>query len=895
MQRPPRHRIHHISELLFLAAFDVGAFNSIDLRWDSIQPWSGIGRQWRFRKWAGWLEYWIPDQSQDKNCRFDVVADSPHSGVNCVRLQADDFARFCIGGADFPVRSGEHYRVIAWVRADPAAQVRPKVVGSPQAAGFAVRLYLRQGNADAPGGHLFIALGNQVSRGAPTGSVTDLPKEWTKVEAVVEIPTGVDAVLPSFFAWWVKGPLFVDDFSVVKVDASTPLSPMSKTNLAPTAANPNAAPIPAAGPVTSDADLLAALNLDSPGMEKVKAAAQASPVNWDGVQNSYLDYRRNSSPARWKTMPGDKPPQPIEKDDLLGDEVLAHHIRNGYGGALPRSADMGKDFNWTYNPTPRADPSFSDEWTYCVVSRTEFWQALADAYWKTGDEKYAAEWVAQLHNFAVKNPMHYDPVPGVPSLWRTLDSAERISISWPNCYYHFLLSSAFTPDANWLYLKLNYEHAELLLHGLNEPNRTGNWVATECGALYTIGALFPEFRDAAAWRQAAIDRISKELNLVVPPDGFEAELTPTYHFVALTGYRQPLEMAKLNNLSVPDDFRARLMEMYRASVLVMDQSGHAVPTNDSTPVDISNKAREGLQLGDDPLLEWAASHGQRGKAPPDSDALPYAGFYAMRGGWNRDDTLLFFRAGPIGIGHQHESDLEVVLRAWNKTLLFEPGSYSYDESEWRRFTINSPSHSTIMVDGKWQHAGTSKIPVTQPTGNPWISTPLFDYVAGTYDAGYQTNIYRARPFRPETWKGSLDKSISHTRRVLFLRPYYALVVDTLDGSGTHTFDSHFQMDAPAAVLDPVTHAAFSQNTSGAQLALYPLETESLTVDIVQGQKTPLLGWMPNEHRAIPTIRFRKAQAAPAIFATFLYPYQEKAPVFEAHRSRPKAMDFGLAR
>ncbi len=739
---------------------------------------------------TGW-SIWIPDESQDKNCRFDVVSDSPHGGTSCARMQSDDFARFSIGSGatGFPVQPGDHYRVSVWVKADAAAQIRSK---SP---GFVIRFNLRHGNQDAEGGHLLIELGDHVARNVPADDVSKLPKKWTKVEAVVEIPAGVDTVVPSLFSWWIKGTLFVDDFSVQKVEASTPVTPVSENSSAPASASgaasnqppPN---IPATGPITSDTDLLAALNLDSPGMQDVKTATQASGgVDWNAVQKAYLNYRRNASPARWKFMPTEKPAQPREKDDALGDEVMAHHIRNGYG-FQPAGADMGKDFNWTFNPVPRSDPSYSDEWTYCNVSRTEFWQPLANAYWQTGNEKYAQEWVAQLKDFALKNPMHYVPVPGVPSLWRTLDAAERISISWPNCYYHFLLSPSFGPDANWLYLKLNYEHAQLLLQGLNDPGRTGNWVATECGALYTIGTLFPEFRDAASWRQTAIDRISKELDHVVPPDGFETELTPTYHFVALTGYRQPLEMAKLNNLTVPDSFLTRIMGMYRAPVLVMDQSGHAVPTNDSTPVDIVNKAREGLQLADDPLLTWAASHGKQGQAPPDSDALPYAGFYAMRGGWARNDAFLFFRAGPTGTGHDHESKLEIVLRAWNKTLLFEPGTYTYDQSDWRRFTINTPSHSTIIVDDKWQHAGKNIPPVTEPTGNPWVTSPLFDYVAGTYDAGYQANTYRPRPFYPEVWKGVPDKSVSHTRRVLFLRPYYALVLDTLDGTQDNKAGQH---------------------------------------------------------------------------------------------------------
>jgi hypothetical protein len=233
------------------------------------------------------------------------------------------------------------------------------------------------------------------------------------------------------------------------------------------------------------------------------------------------------------------------------------------------------------------------------------------------------------------------------------------------------------------------------------------------------------------------------------------------------------------------------------------------------------------------------------------------------------------------MGHQHEDMLEVVMRAWNKTLLFDPGTYPYDSSDWRRFTNGTASHNTIIVDGKWQHRGATKPPVSEPTGNPWVTTPLFDYTAGTYDAGYQQSVYRPRPFDPQVWKGQPDKSVSHTRRVLFLPPYYALVLDTLDGTGNHTFDSHFNLEAPAARLDPATHAAFSENSDGAQLALYPLEMENLAVDIVQGQMKPLLGWMPLGHRPIPTVRFRKVQAAPAIFATFLYPYRDQPPAFAA--------------
>jgi hypothetical protein len=182
---------------------------------------------------AGWGIF-VPDESKSANCRFDVVSDAPHSGVNCVRLQSDDLARFSIGCPLISVQPGERYHVSVWIRADPAAQIRP------QAPGFVIRLYLGQGNVDAEGGHMFIGPGNLVSRNTPADPVSaTLPTTWTQIEAVVEIPKGVDKIGPGLFSWWTKGAIFADDFSIQKVDASTAV-----TSLWQKTPSPSASPTP---------------------------------------------------------------------------------------------------------------------------------------------------------------------------------------------------------------------------------------------------------------------------------------------------------------------------------------------------------------------------------------------------------------------------------------------------------------------------------------------------------------------------------------------------------------------------------------------------------------------------------------------------------------------------
>lgn len=610
-------------------------------------------------------------------------------------------------------------------------------------------------------------------------------------------------------------------------------------------------------------------------MEDVKARLKANDLA--GVKKAYLEYRRRRSPAKWTVMPSAMPPKATASSDVIGDEILRHHIRNSFYNFSPHAGDMGRDFNWAYNPVDPHEQGYSDEWTYCAISRTQFWEQLADAYWRTHDEKYAREWIAELEDFARKNPSTAQVAPNKPSLWRTLDSAIRMHESWPYAYYHFLDSPLFTPEAQWIYLREIQDHARLLEDSLKNQQRTGNWVTSEVYGLFSIATLYPEMKDAARWRQTALDRMKTELKRMVLPDGMEAELTPNYHMVALNGFRGILLLAEKNKIAIPDETLKIVLSMYRALVTVMDQRGFDVGTNDSPAWDAVAEARRGLQLAYDPVLDWAVSGGQRGKPLPDSTSLPYAGFYAMRSGWKPEDLFLFFRAGPTGIGHEHEDMLQVDITAFGKPLLLDAPNALYDHSDYRRFILGTEAHNTITIDGKWQHRGQTRMQQWRPARASWITTPLFDLAAGIYDGGYQKNIFdQSKEYQPMQWIGEIDHSVQHTRRVLFLLPYYALLLDTVDGKGTHTIESRFNVAAPAVRINPQTQAAFSENMEGAQLAIYPLERAHLQATVVQGEHGA-----PDIHWGVPTVQFRTQQVTPATLATFLYPYRGAQPEFNA--------------
>jgi hypothetical protein len=257
-------------------------------------------------------------------------------------------------------------------------------------------------------------------------------------------------------------------------------------------------------------------------------------------------------------------------------------------------------------------------------------------------------------------------------------------------------------------------------------------------------------------------------------------------------------------------------------------------------------------------FRWYATGGKEGRAPAElSHAFPYAGYYVMRSGWDPDARWLWFDGGPFGYGHQHEDKLEIVVAAYGKTFLVDPGNYTYERSKWRSYFIDSPSHNVVLVDGQPQRRRGQKreaYVVKQPMPHMWESKPDYDYVEATFD---------------EDFGGAVKRGVSHTRGVLFIKPDLWVVLDTLtanDGK-EHSYDALFHFDgkvkADGLRLD-------TRNADEANLTVAARPDAGLSLKIVEGQEDPVQGWLPNGHsgvRAAPVgIYTAHAQAAHLLYA-----------------------------
>ena len=153
----------------------------------------------------------------------------------------------------------------------------------------------------------------------------------------------------------------------------------------------------------------------------------------------------------------------------------------------------------------------------------------------------------------------------------------------------------------------------------------------------------------------------------------------------------------------------------------------------------------------------------------------------MRDGWIPTSNYLFFDCGSHGAGncgHAHADALSFELAANGRTLLIDPGTYTYTGSrEMRDWFRSSAAHNTLTIDG--ESSSVSGGPFSWRTiahceRNSWITQQRFDYVVASHD-GYSR----------------FPGSAMHTRSLLFLKDDYWVLRDHVASAGDHLIKCGF--------------------------------------------------------------------------------------------------------
>eukprot|EP01113_Clastostelium_recurvatum_P011051 TRINITY_DN1556_c0_g1_i1.p1 TRINITY_DN1556_c0_g1~~TRINITY_DN1556_c0_g1_i1.p1 ORF type:complete len:700 (-),score=128.36 TRINITY_DN1556_c0_g1_i1:219-2318(-) len=560
--------------------------------------------------------------------------------------------------------------------------------------------------------------------------------------------------------------------------------------------------------VMPDAQFFSGLNLDLPQLAKVKTYYNAN--NIPAAKDALVTYYKTRTTPKWYFDPLHPNKSAVTPDKKGADSLVMGNVENVN---IPYKFPNGSDYDWFFNPTYKSDKyPYDPEWQW-QFNRMDPWPVLGAAWWGLSNDSYAETWVKQMTSWVVGCPRPAQVNQSDWSAWRTIEAGIRMGGSWPDAWNRFLSSDAFSPDAVILMLKGFMDHGDYL----QTFHTSGNWLTMEMNGLFTVGALFPEFSHAPSWRKFAATQLFEETRADFLPDGMWYELTTGYDQVSIGNTLALWQVASVTNCTgdVPEGYVGILQNAYRYNVKLMCPNGQLPYVNDAWPVNVAGQCQQGLPyFPDDELLQWCASNRQKGAPPPfESIWLNSSNYIALRTGWGLEDTYMLFDVAPLGARHFHQDKLNVIVDVFGRRLLYDSGGGPYEQSRYRDFAVDTPSHNTVLVDHQPQRRAGPTDADPMGSGNPKTPRPTFqtssefDYASGVYMDPYGTQAIA-----------------THKREVLFIKENIVsfVIVDTLtpNDSKPHVYQALWNLlttEYAKTNLSVVTN-----DTGLPNMAVYPM-------------------------------------------------------------------------
>jgi len=611
-------------------------------------------------------------------------------------------------------------------------------------------------------------------------------------------------------------------------------------------------------PRTSDEELLEALDTTRPGLEDVATAVAEGEI--EAAKSALCVYMRARTEPTWSIDPHNPDPDVGYSESSAENTVAGTFTIAGYTYTFP-----GGVVDWSYNPTlddPEAPDNHEWQWQLC---RMGFWPNLGRAWWATSDERYASRFAEHLAGFVTTRPMPSQAANGAGSSWRTIEAGIRMTHSWPDAWHYFLHADEHFDDGHMiLMIKSLLEHGRYL----HEHQTSANWLTHEMGGLYTVGALFPEFIEASDWRDFAVDTMIAAMDEQFLDDGGQYELTPHYHRITIDYMLGLYHTAQQTGWQdeLPSGYLEPLRAAYLWLIAIATPSLDVPQINDCTNEDVARHAATALEVfPGEPDFAWAAAGGQGTPPAVTSLHLPDSGLVIMRTGWETDDHYALFDAGPLSRGHSHQDKLQLLFYPYGRRLLFDNGGGTYEASIYRTYGLATASHNTVLVDGTGQNRSRSD---ADPLGwgDPATPLPVFtnqtgwDYAQASYQDAYGE-----------------DHPARHRREVLFLRPDFLLVVDTLfpQDAASHAYQARWHLLTTDWTEQAQRGAVVTTDAGQPNLVVQPLNPSGLGLRADSGVSSPeVLGWdLLHSGGRTPALTVRHDRQGDGIqrFVTLLWP------------------------
>jgi hypothetical protein len=570
-------------------------------------------------------------------------------------------------------------------------------------------------------------------------------------------------------------------------------------------------------------------------------------------------------------------PRPVQIDLVVDAEECAPErlaaLLQGRFEFNGESHDLGRQPDWLHNP------SADVEW-HILLHKFYYAAGLARDFRASGDQRLVQRWVELLDGWMARVP------PGFIAADVTGRRVQNWIYSLRGFVFHDAVdgpapAAALDPAFVRRLLVSIEQQVEYLCAHLT-PKR--NHRTLELYAIFLAGVALPELARAPHWRRFALEQTVVNMQADLLADGVHCELSTDYHHLALRNWLHVRTLAVRNGVPLPPAMDRLLEKALEFSLHVHKPDGVVPSLSDGDARDWRALLAQGADLYRREDMRWVASAGARGRAPDKLLAhFADSGYSVLRSSWGRgaadfaDAQYLVFDSGPLGEGnHGHLDCLSFELAAHGRSLIVDPGRYTYSEAgnvNWRVHFRGTAAHNTVCVDGRQQtryapkavkeasrHAPGS---LRHRIGGPAPEATLLE---GAWAPGCALLHGRAL---------SHEYDARHERVIALLGGALWIVSDHLDASSEHEYALSFQLAAEAqGASDLRIDDAVRLTCPG--LALLQLRSPGLEARLEPGWVSRRYG-----HKA-PAPRLRSVQRAiNTRFDSVLLPWRDQAPRLKA--------------
>jgi hypothetical protein len=367
------------------------------------------------------------------------------------------------------------------------------------------------------------------------------------------------------------------------------------------------------------------------------------------------------------------------------------------------------------------------------LSRFHHFVTLGQAWWLTGEQRYADEFFSQWESWSTANPYPY----GINWTCPMEAAIRGINLLWAAAL--FVDAPQWDRDKSQALHQNVWQHGHYIERNLEIGIERGHltagnhYLANMCG-LACFGLCCPELPDADRWRRVGLQALEQEIERQVLADGFFYESSTSYHRLALELFLIPALLARRHGQPVSPQYWRKLEQMCEV-VLFLTRPDGCVPQvgdNDDGRLLILSHYPDWPRHDHRYLLALGAALFQRGdlkaaagecpeevfwllgregetafeKVVPDrrpvgSRYFPDSGLYVSRSKDGQDYTLVRTHS-PAGtpVAHAHNDALSIELWQRGQPIFVDPGTSCYTSHLAERYRFRSTAmHNTALVNG----------------------------------------------------------------------------------------------------------------------------------------------------------------------------------------------------